>query len=72
MLRIGMCYVVAQVAENEKSSEIFDVWSEDTKQDAFFSQSPLDVCFTWLERTFPCFAVYLFSGMKNTALDFLS
>lgn len=44
------CYVVAQVTENEKSSEIFDVWSEETKQDAFFTQSALDVCFTcWKE-----------------------
>lgn len=58
------CYVIAQVTENEKSSEVFDVWSEDTKQDAFFTQSALDVCFTWLERTFPGFAVYLFSGMN--------
>lgn len=58
------CYVIAQVAENEKSSEVFDLWSEDTKQDAFFTQSALDVCFTWLERTFPGFAVYLFSGMN--------
>lgn len=58
------CYVVAQVTENEKSSEVFDLWSEDTKQDAFFTQSALDVCFTWLERTFPGFAVYLFSGMN--------
>ena len=58
------CYVVAQVTENEKSSEVFDVWPEDTKQDAFFTQSALDVCFTWLERTFPGFAVCVFSGMN--------
>ena len=57
------CYVVAQVRENEKSSEVLDLWSNDTKQDAFFTQSALDVCFTWLERTFPGFSVYLFSGI---------
>ena len=58
------CYVIAQVTENEKSSEVFDLWSEGTKQDAFFKQSALDVCFTWLERPFPGFAAYLFSGMN--------
>ena len=57
------CYVIAQVGET-KSSEVFDLWSEDTKQDAFFTQGALDVCFTWLERTFSGFAVYLFSGMN--------
>ena len=35
------CYVIAKVSENEKNSEVFD-----TKQDAFFTQSALDVCFT--------------------------
>ena len=57
------CYVVAQVDENQRSSEVFDLWSEDTKQDAFFTQSALDVCFSWLERVFPGYFVYLFSGM---------
>ena len=57
------CYVVAQVDENQRSSEVFDLWSEDTKQDAFFTQSALDVCFSWLERVFPGYSVYLFSGM---------
>ena len=57
------CYIVAQIGENEKNCEVFDLWSEDTKQDAFFTQSALDVCFTWLERAFPGFSVYLFSGM---------
>lgn len=56
------CYVVAQVAENERNSEVLDLWSEDTKQDAFFTQSALDICFAWLERVFPGFSVYLFSG----------
>jgi len=31
--------MIAKVSDNEKSSEVFDVWSEDTKQDAFFSAS---------------------------------
>ena len=57
------CYVVAQVDENQCSSEVFDLWSEDTKQDAFFTQSALDICFSWLERVFPGYSVYLFSGM---------
>ena len=57
------CYVVAQVDENQRSSEVFDLWSEDTKQDAFFTQSALDICFSWLERVFPGYSVYLFSGM---------
>jgi len=58
------CYVMAKVSDNEKTSEVFDLWSEDTKQDAFFTQSMLDMCFTWLKRTFRGFAVYLFSGLK--------
>ena len=56
-------YVVVQKAEKERSSEVLDLWSEDTKQDAFFTQSALDVCFSWLERVFPGYSVYLFSGM---------
>ena len=56
------CYIVAQIAENERNSEVLDLWSEDTKQDAFFTQSALDVCFAWLERVLPGFSVYLFSG----------
>lgn len=57
------CYVIAKVGDIEKSSEVLDLWSNDTKQDAFFTQSALDICFTWLERTFPGFSVYLFSGI---------
>ncbi|KAM7438403.1 hypothetical protein ABFA07_012113 [Porites harrisoni] len=60
------CYIVAQIGENEKSCEVFDLWSEDTKQDAFFTQSALDVCFTWLERAFLGFSVYLFSDNGPT------
>ena len=51
------CYIVAQIGENEKSCNVFDLWSEDTKQDAFFTQSALDVCFMRLERAFPGFSV---------------
>ena len=60
------CYVVAQIAENQRSSEVLDLWSEDTKQDAFFTQSALDVCFSWLERVFPGYSVFLFSGMGTS------
>ena len=47
------CYVICEVR---------DLWSEDTKQDAFFTQSALDICFAWLEMVFPGFSMYLFSG----------
>ena len=62
-LSLHGCYVVAKLGEQERSSEVLDLWSDDTKQDAFFTQSALDICFTWLERTFPGFSVHLFSGM---------
>ena len=52
------------VTENKKGGEVFDLWSEDTKQDAFFTLSALDVCCTSLERTLPGFAGDLFSGMN--------
>ena len=35
--------VVAQVEENKRISEVIDLWSEDTQQDAWFSQSAMDV-----------------------------
>ena len=54
--------VIAQVAEEEKRTEVIDLWSEDTKQDAWFSQSAMDVGFRWLEKELPGFQVYLFSG----------
>ena len=59
--------VIAQVDENTKVSEVLDLWSDDTKQDSWFSQSAMDVGFRWLEQTFPGFRVYLFSG-KHSAL----
>lgn len=53
---------IAQVSETERRTEVIDLWSEDTKQDAWFSQSAMDVCFRWMEKEFPGFRVYLFSG----------
>ena len=55
-------YVIAQVGSGERRIEVLDVWSEDTKQDAWFTQSALDVGFAWMEKVFPNFRVYLFSG----------
>ena len=46
------CYVVAQVDENQRSSEVFDLWSEDTKQDAFFTQSTLESAFPGWKGSF--------------------
>ena len=54
---------IAQVDENKKVCEVLDVWREDTKLDSWFSQSAMDVGFSWLQHTFPGFRVYLFSGM---------
>ena len=52
-----------QVAEGQRKTEVIDLWSEDTKQDAWFTQSTLDIGFRWLESVYPGFSVYLFSGM---------
>ena len=41
---------------------MIDLWSEDTKQDAWFCQSVMDVGFHWLEKELPGFQLYLFSG----------
>lgn len=57
--------VIAQVDATRKVSEVLDLWSEDTKQDSWFSQSAMDVGFRWLEKTFPGFRVYLFSGKRS-------
>ena len=37
--------VIAQVDANTKVSNILDLWSEDTEQDSWFSQSAMDVGF---------------------------
>ena len=55
-------YVIAQVAVGERRVEVLDLWCEDTKQDAWFTQSAFDVGFAWMEKVFPNFQVYLFSG----------
>ena len=54
------CYVIAQVGVDERRIEVLDLWSEDTKQDSWFTQSALDVGFAWLEKVFLNFHVYLF------------
>lgn len=54
-------YVIAQVGVDERT-EVLDLWSEDTKQDAWFTQSAFDIGFSWMEKVFPNFQVYLFSG----------
>ena len=56
---------VFQVAEGQRKTEVIDLWSEDTKQDAWFTQSALDVGFRWLETAYPGFSVYLFFGKPN-------
>ena len=45
-----------------RSAEVIDLWSDDTKQDTWFTQSALDIGFSWLESSFPGFRVYFFSG----------
>lgn len=53
---------MAQIGAEEKRTEVIDLWSEDTKQDAWFSQSAMDVGFRSLEQELPGYCVYLFSG----------
>ena len=53
------------MAEGQRKTEVIDLWSEDTKQDAWFTQSALDVGFRWLETAYPGFSVYLFFGKPN-------
>ena len=48
--------------EGPKNIEVIDLWSEDTKQDAWFTQRALDIGFRWLESVYLGFSVYLFSG----------
>lgn len=54
--------IIAQVEEDKKVTEVIDLWSEDTKQDAWFSQSAMDIGFWCLEKELPGYRVYLFSG----------
>ena len=51
-----------KVEEGVRNIEVIDLLSEDTKQDAWFTQSSLDIGFKWLESVYPGFTVYLFSG----------
>ena len=55
-------YVIAQVVPGERQIQVLDLWTEGTKQDAWFTQSVLDVGFEWMEKVFPTFHVYLFSS----------
>jgi len=50
------------VEEGKRNIDVIDLWSEDTKQDAWFTQSALDIGFRRLESVYPRFSVYLFSG----------
>ncbi|KAK3741543.1 hypothetical protein QZH41_002927 [Actinostola sp. cb2023] len=54
-------YVVAQVSDSKRKIDVLDLWSDDTKQDAWFTQSALDIAFRWMEEMLPGFNVYLFS-----------
>ena len=56
--------VIAQVSESESGTEVIDLWSEDTKQDGWFSQSAMDIGFKWMAKEFPGVRVYLFSGKQ--------
>lgn len=38
-------YVITHVTDCERHIEVLDLWSEDTKQDAWFKQSALDISF---------------------------
>lgn len=48
--------VVAQIGDDEKRTEVIDLWSKDTKQDAWFSQSAMlslvGTGTTWLSCAF--------------------
>ena len=61
--------VIAQVEEDKKITEIIDLWSEDTKLDAWFSQRAMDVAFRWIEGELPNFRVYLFSSKYTLHLS---
>ena len=55
-------YVIAKLNNGDKKIEVLDLWSDDTKQDAWFTQNALDIGFDWLQKALPGFNVYLFSG----------
>ena len=62
--------MIAQVDENEHRTEVIDLWSEDSKQDAWFTQSAMDAGFRWLKKELPGYRVYLFSGESFIFLNF--
>lgn len=62
------CLITAKLQDGSMLKEVIDVWSEDTKQDAWFSQSAADVVFKWIESNLPGYRMYLFSGMLNEVL----
>lgn len=55
------CYARAQVGSNQRNSEVLDLWSEDTKHDAFFTQC-IGHLLCLAGEGFPGFSMYLFSG----------
>jgi len=65
-------YVIAQISDTERRIEVIDLWSDDTKQDAWFTESALDIGFKWMENNLPGFHVYLFSGKPNLPISSLS
>ena len=44
----------AQVDENKIVSEVLDLWSEDTKQDSWFTQSAMDAGLLWMRVLHGC------------------
>ena len=56
------CYIIAKTLDGKKKTEVFDLWSEDTKQDSWFTQSALDIVFKWIGGTYGGYSVFLFSG----------
>lgn len=61
-ISLHVFHVTAQVSDSERHIEVLDLWSEDTKQDAWFTQSALDIGFAWIEKVFPNFQMYFLSG----------
>ena len=59
------------MSAGERKAEVIDLWSEDTKQDAWFTQSALDICFRWLETVYPGFSVYIISGMLTLDIMYM-
>ena len=57
------CLVVAQTSAADRCVKILELWSEDTKQDGWFTQSAMDIILRWTEKAFPGYRLHLFSGM---------